>query len=144
MWTIGYTGQSPERLKKHMANQHHFDKTTLRAVGGPCDGDIYGLPWPCWGTAEMNHPGTPNLYDMSLPVSKGGLTFRARFGVEHNGNNLLADGVYSKDSDIKDGYPEFTMQMLMDLGWDKDLTAEERASIEAVAEMGRASCRGGV
>ena len=133
MWTIGYTGQSPERLKKHMANQHHFDKTTLRAVGGPCDGDIYGLPWPCWGTAEMNHPGTPNLYDMSLPVSKGGLTFRARFGVEHNGNNLLADGVYSKDSDIKDGYPEFTMQMLMDLGWDKDLTAEERASIEAVA-----------
>src|SRR5690554_7969446 len=81
----------------------------------------------------MNHPGTPNLYDMSLPVSKGGLTFRARFGVEHNGNNLLADGVYSKDSDIKDGYPEFTMQMLMDLGWDKDLTAEERASIDAVA-----------
>ncbi len=133
MWTIGYTGQSPERLKKHMANQHHFDKTTLRAVGGPCDGDIYGLPWPCWGTAEMNHPGTPILYNMSMPVSKGGLTFRARFGVEHNGNNLLADGVYSKDSEIKDGYPEFTMQMLMDLGWDKDLTAEERASIEAVA-----------
>lgn len=133
MWTIGYTGQSPERLKKHMANQHHFDKTTLRAVGGPCDGDIYGLPWPCWGTAEMNHPGTPILYNMSMPVSKGGLTFRARFGVEHNGNNLLADGVYSKDSDIKDGYPEFTMQMLMDLGWDKDLTAEERASIDAVA-----------
>ncbi|WP_339649999.1 formate dehydrogenase subunit alpha [uncultured Marinobacter sp.] len=132
-WTIGYTGQSPERLKKHMANQHHFDKTTLRAVGGPCDGDIYGLPWPCWGTAEMNHPGTPILYNMSMPVSKGGLTFRARFGVEHNGNNLLADGVYSKDSEIKDGYPEFTMQMLMDLGWDKDLTAEERASIEAVA-----------
>jgi len=133
MWTIGYTGQSPERIKKHMANQHHFDRTTLRAVGGPCDGDIYGMPWPCWGTPEMNHPGTPNLYDMSLPVSEGGLTFRARFGVEHNGNNLLADGVYSKNSEIKDGYPEFTMQMLMDLGWDKDLTAEERASIDAVA-----------
>jgi len=133
MWTIGYTGQSPERLKKHMANQHHFDKTTLRAVGGPCDGDIYGMPWPCWGTPEMNHPGTPNLYDMSLPVSEGGLTFRARFGVERDGVNLLADGVYSKNSEIKDGYPEFTMQMLMDLGWDGDLTAEERASIDAVA-----------
>lgn len=133
MWTIGYTGQSPERLKKHMANQHHFDKTTLRAVGGPCDGDIYGLPWPSWGTPEMNHPGTHVLYDMSVPVSKGGLTFRARFGVERNGENLLADGVYSKDSEIKDGYPEFTMQMLMDLGWDGDLTAEERASIDAVA-----------
>ncbi len=133
MWTIGYTGQSPERLKKHMKYQHHFDKTTLRAVGGPCDGDFYGMPWPCWGTPEMNHPGTANLYDMSLPVSEGGLTFRARFGVEHNGQNILADGVYSKNSEIKDGYPEFTMQMLMDLGWDGDLTAEERAAIDAVA-----------
>jgi len=133
MWTIGYTGQSPERMKKHMKYQHHFDRTTLRANGGPCDGDIYGMPWPSWGTAEMNHPGTPNLYDMSLPVSEGGLTFRARFGVERDGDNLLAEGVYSKNSEIKDGYPEFTMQMLMDLGWDKDLTAEERASIEAVA-----------
>ncbi|MYI68645.1 MAG: molybdopterin-dependent oxidoreductase, partial [Boseongicola sp. SB0673_bin_14] len=63
MWTVGYTGQSPERIKLHMANQHTFDKTTLRAVGGPADGDFYGMPWPCWGTAEMNHPGTPNLYD---------------------------------------------------------------------------------
>ena len=133
MWTIGYTGQSPERLKLHMANQHTFDKTTLQAVGGPADGDYYGMPWPCWGTAEMKHPGTPNLYDMSKPVSKGGLTFRARFGVERDGENLLAEGVYSQGSEIKDGYPEFTMQMLMDLGWDKDLTAEERAAIDKVA-----------
>ncbi|MGA1181630.1 MAG: formate dehydrogenase subunit alpha, partial [Marivivens sp.] len=133
MWTVGYTGQSPERIKAHMANQHTFDRTTLQAVGGPCDGDYYGLPWPCWGTAEMNHPGTPNLYDMSKPVSKGGLTFRARFGVERDGDNLLAEGVYSVGSEIKDGYPEFTMQMLMDLGWDGDLTAEERAAIDAVA-----------
>ena len=133
MWTIGYTGQSPERLKLHMENQHTFDRTTLQAVGGPADGDYYGLPWPSWGTPEMNHPGTPNLYDMSKPVSRGGLTFRARFGVERNGDNLLAEGVYSQGSEIQDGYPEFTMQMLMDLGWDSDLTAEERAAIEAVA-----------
>jgi formate dehydrogenase major subunit len=133
MWTIGYTGQSPERLKLHMANQHTFDRTTLRANGGPADGDYYGMPWPCWGTPEMNHPGTANLYDMSLPVSKGGLTFRARFGVEKDGDNLLAEGVYSQNSEIQDGYPEFTMQMLMDLGWDGDLTADERAAIDAVA-----------
>ena len=130
MWTVGYTGQSPERIKLHMANQHTFDKTTLQAVGGPADGDYYGLPWPCWGTPEMNHPGTPNLYDMSKPVSKGGLTFRARFGVERDGQNLLAEGVYSANSEIQDGYPEFTMQMLMDLGWDKDLTAEELVEVE--------------
>ncbi|MEQ9042069.1 MAG: formate dehydrogenase subunit alpha [Silicimonas sp.] len=133
MWTIGYTGQSPERMRLHMANQHTFDKTTLRAIGGPADGDYYGMPWPCWGTPEMNHPGTANLYDMSIPVSKGGLTFRARFGVERDGDNLLAEGVYSAGSEIQDGYPEFTMQMLMDLGWDGDLTDEERTAIDAVA-----------
>ncbi|MGB1209249.1 MAG: molybdopterin dinucleotide binding domain-containing protein, partial [Paracoccaceae bacterium] len=133
MWTVGYTGQSPERVKLHMANQHTFDRTTLQAIGGPADGDYYGLPWPCWGNPEMNHPGTPNLYDMSKPVSEGGLTFRARFGVERDGDNLLAEGVYSAGSEIQDGYPEFTMQMLMDLGWDGDLTDDERAAIDAVA-----------
>ena len=133
MWTIGYTGQSPERLKMHMENQHTFDRTTLRAVGGPADGDFYGMPWPCWGTPEMNHPGSANLYDMSIPVAEGGMGFRARFGVEYKGDNLLAEGVYPVGSEIQDGYPEFTMQMLIDLGWDGDLTAEERASIEKVA-----------
>ncbi|MCG3266557.1 formate dehydrogenase subunit alpha [Yoonia sp. I 8.24] len=136
MWTVGYTGQSPERIKLHMENQHTFDRTTLQAIGGPADGDYYGMPWPCWGTPEMGHPGTPNLYDMSKPVSQGGLTFRARFGVERDGDNLLAEGVYSAGSEITDGYPEFTMQMLMDLGWDGDLTADERAAIDAVAGAG--------
>jgi len=131
-WTIGYTGQSPERLKLHMANQHTFDKTTLRAVGGPCDGDYYGMPWPCWGTPEMKHPGTPILYDTSKPVAEGGLTFRARFGVERDGQNLLAEGSYSVDSEIQDGYPEFTMEMLQKLGWDKDLTPEELEVIKKV------------
>ena len=133
MWTIGYTGQSPERLKMHMQNQATFDKTTLQAKGGPADGDFYGLPWPCWGTAEMNHPGTPNLYDTSKPVAEGGLCFRARFGVEREGENLLAEGSYPVGSEITDGYPEFTMAMLQELGWDSDLTAEERATIEGIA-----------
>ena len=133
MWTIGYTGQSPERIKEHMKNQHTFDRNTLQAIGGPNDGEYYGLPWPCWGTAEMKHPGTPNLYDMSKPVSEGGLTFRARFGVERDGVTLLAEGVYSKGSEIQDGYPEFKMSTLKALGWDGDLTEKERAAIEAVA-----------
>jgi formate dehydrogenase major subunit len=133
MWTIGYTGQSPERLKLHMANQHTFDKTTLKANGGPADGDYYGLPWPSWGTPEMKHPGSPNLYDISKPVADGGMGFRARFGVERDGDNLLAEGVYPVGSEIQDGYPEFTYQMLVDLGWDGDLTEDERAAIERVA-----------
>ena len=131
-WTIGYTGQSPERLKLHMANQHTFDKTTLKAVGGPCDGDYYGLPWPSWGTAAMRHPGSPNLYDTSKPVKDGGLGFRANFGVERDGQNLLAEGSWPAGSEIEDGYPEFTMEMLTMLGWDADLSPEERAVIEKV------------
>ena len=64
VWTIGYTGQSPERLKAHMRNMHVFDVKTLRAKGGidketgyKLDGDYFGLPWPCWGTPELKHPG---------------------------------------------------------------------------------------
>ena len=133
MWTIGYTGQSPERLRAHMANQRTFDKTTLLARGGPVSGDYYGLPWPCWGTPELGHPGTPILYDPSKPVAEGGLNFRARFGVEKDGDNLLAEGSYPVGNELKDGHPEFTMALLKKLGWDGDLTAAEKAAIDKVA-----------
>ncbi|NVK31015.1 MAG: formate dehydrogenase subunit alpha [Gammaproteobacteria bacterium] len=130
MWTIGYTGQSPERLKKHQQNWGTFDYTSLKAEGGACDGDFYGMPWPCWGTADMNHPGSPNLYDTSVPVAEGGLPFRARFGVERDGVNLLAEDSFTVGSEITDGYPEFTADMLKQLGWWDDLTAEEKQAAE--------------
>jgi len=130
MWTIGYTGQSPERLKEHQQNWHTFDYTSLQAKGGPSNGDYYGLPWPCWGTAEMHHPGSPNLYDTSKSVAEGGLNFRARFGVERDGVNLLAEGSWSKGAEIRDGYPEFTDEILQKLGWWDDLTAEEKQLAE--------------
>lgn len=130
MWSVGYTGQSPERLKTHQQNWHTFSFYTMQAEDGPATGDYYGLPWPCWGTAEFGHPGTPLLYDMSKPVKEGGLTFRARFGVERNGVSLLADGAFSKDSELNDGYPEFTDEMLKQLGWWDDLSEEEKAAAE--------------
>lgn len=130
-WTIGYTGQSPERLKLHMKHQATFDKTTLRAVGGPCDGDYFGLPWPCWGTAEMKHPGSPNLYDTSKPVKEGGLNFRTLFP-ERNGESLLAVESFPEGSELKDGHPAVTMGMLKKLGWDVDLTPEELAVITKI------------
>jgi formate dehydrogenase major subunit len=81
-------------------------------------------------------------------VKEGGGTFRARFGVERvvkrkvmeNGQevereaheSLLADGSYSVGSEIKDGYPEFTLGVLKKLGWDKDLTDQELAVIRRV------------
>jgi formate dehydrogenase major subunit len=137
-WTIGYTGQSPERLQAHMRNMHVFDVKTLRARGGKdaktgydLTGDYFGLPWPCLGTAAIKHPGSPNLYDTTRHVMEGGGTFRANFGIEKDGVNLLAeDGVHSRGSDITTGYPEFDHVLLKKLGWWEELTAEEKAEAE--------------
>jgi formate dehydrogenase major subunit len=140
-WSTGYCGQSPERIKSHMANQADFDMLTQRATKGPNKGDYYGLPWPCWGSPEVKHPGTPLLYNTNLAAMDGGGVFRARFGVEREEKrpdgstvkvSLLADGSASKDSEIKDGYPEFTLGVLKKLGWDKDLTEAEMAVINKV------------
>ena len=130
-WTIGYTGQSPERLKLHMKHMNTFDVKTLKANGGPCDGDYFGLPWPCWGTPELKHPGSPNLYDTSKHVMEGGGNFRANFGVEKDGVNLLAeDGSHSKGADITTGYPEFDHVLLKKLGWWSELSEDEQKKAE--------------
>ena len=139
VWTIGYTGQSPERLKAHMKNMAVFDIKTLKARGNVRDketgvdltGDYFGLPWPCFGTPEMRHPGSPNLYDTSKHVMDGGGNFRANFGVEKDGVNLLAeDGSHSLGADITTGYPEFDHVLMKKLGWWGELTPEEQAKAE--------------
>jgi formate dehydrogenase major subunit len=138
-WSIGYTGQSPERLKAHMRNMAAFDVKTLRAKEGVKDkatgydltGDFFGLPWPCWGTPELKHPGTHILYNTGLHVMDGGGNFRANFGVERNGKNLLAeDGSASKGADIQTGYPEFDHVLVKKLGWWDELTPVEQAAAE--------------
>jgi formate dehydrogenase major subunit len=134
-WGTGYSGISPERLKLHQQHQDKFDLVTLRAgADAPAEirGDYYGLPWPCWGKPEWRHPGTHVLYNTSLHVKDGGGTFRARFGVEREGQTLLAEGSYSKGSEIQDGYPEFTVAVLKRLGWYDELTAAEKATIAEV------------
>ena len=138
VWTIGYTGQSPERLKAHMRNMHVFDVRTLRAKGGidketgyKLDGEYFGLPWPCWGTPDMKHPGTHVLYDTSAHVMEGGGNFRANFGVERDGQSLLAaDGSHSKGADLTTGYPEFDHLLLKKLGWWDELTDAEKKAAE--------------
>lgn len=134
-WGSGYSGISPERLKAHQQHQQHFDLVTLRAgENAPAEirGDYYGLPWPCWGKPEWRHPGTHILYDTSMHVKDGGGTFRARFGVEREGQTLLAEGSFSKGSEIQDGYPEFTVAVLKRMGWYDELTAAEKATIAEV------------
>jgi formate dehydrogenase major subunit len=138
-WTIGYTGQSPERLKAHMHNMDAFDVRTLRCTkdvidketGYNMNGDYFGLPWPCYGTPEMKHPGSPNLYDTSKHVMEGGGNFRANFGVERDGVSLLAeDGSHSLGADITTGYPEFDHVLMKKLGWWAELTEAEQKAAE--------------
>jgi formate dehydrogenase major subunit len=138
IWTIGYTGQSPERLQAHMRNLHVFDVKTLRAKGGidkktgyVLDGDYYGLPWPCWGNPELKHPGSANLYQTSRHVMDGGGNFRANFGVEREGVSLLAeDGSHSVGADITTGYPEFDHVLMKKLGWWDELSEAEKKLAE--------------
>ncbi len=137
-WTIGYTGQSPDRLKAHMRNMHVFDVKTLRAKGGKdavtgydLTGDYFGLPWPCYGNDKLKHPGSPNLYQTSRNVMDGGGNFRANFGVERDGVSLLAeDGSASKGADLPFGYPEFDHVLLKKLGWWDELSDAEKKEAE--------------
>ncbi|RLB70951.1 MAG: formate dehydrogenase [Deltaproteobacteria bacterium] len=143
--TIGYNGPTPERIKKHTDNWHTFDIDTLQAVGGPCNGEYYGLPWPCW---TETHPGTPILYDISKPVAKGGLPFRARFGVEktyYSGrteNMLAAKGTANPGSQVKGGYPEFK-GIVPGTNWKTDLSQKtlKVAISRGMAPYGNARCR---
>ncbi|WBY03356.1 formate dehydrogenase subunit alpha [Ramlibacter tataouinensis] len=139
VWTIGYTGQSPERLKAHMRLMAHFDVKTLKAKGSVKDpetgydieGDYFGLPWPCFGNPELKHPGSSNLYDTSKHVMDGGGCFRANFGVERDGVNLLAeDGSFPKGCEITTGYPEVDHVFMKKLGWWNELTPAEQSAAE--------------
>jgi len=123
--TIGLTGWTASRLKKHAKNWHMFDEITGRGYG-EMKGDYYGLPWPCW---TKEHPGSPVLYDIDRSVADGGMGFRNRFGLEHDGVSQLAGkGSAPKDSSIKEGYPEITKDNIEEvLGI--TLTDEEKAKI---------------
>ena len=132
-WSIGYTGQSPERLKAHMRNQADFDVVSLKARGGELDGETYCLPWPCYGTPELKHPGTHVLYDTSKHVMDGGGNFRANFGTERDGETLLAEDSWSKGAEIQGGYPAFDSDILKQLGWWDELTDEEKRHADGMS-----------
>lgn len=144
--TIGYNGQTPERIKKHMENWHTFDIDDLQAKGGPCDGEYYGLPWPCW---SEEHPGTPILYDVSKSIADGGLPFRNRFGDEktydasgRHENQLAADGIFTPGSEILGGYSEFK-ETVPGTNWKTDLSQRtiKDAIARGMAPFGNARAR---
>ena len=127
--SIGLTGWTPERLKRHQENWDKFDEKTLMGKEGTdVAGEYYGLPWPCW---TEKHPGSPNLYDISKPVMQGGMGFRNRFGLEHNGvNQLAAMGSAPEQGAVNGGYPEITKKNIEEVLGIK-LTDEEREKMGA-------------
>jgi formate dehydrogenase major subunit len=123
--TIGLTGWTAKRLKKHQENWHMFDEVSGRGYGD-MTGEYYGLPWPCW---TESHSGSPILYNINRPVKEGGMGFRNRFGLEHDGVDLLAAaGSAPKDSNNKDGYAEITKENI-EAVLKITLTEDEKAKI---------------
>ncbi len=127
--SIGLTGWTPERLKRHQENWDKFDEKTLMGKEGTdVAGEYYGLPWPCW---TEKHPGSPKLYDITTPVAQGGMGFRNRFGLEHNGVSQLAGSGSAPTGGVQGGgYPEITKKNIEEvLGI--TLTDEEREKMGA-------------
>ena len=127
--SIGLTGWTPERLKRHQENWDKFDEKTLMGKEGTdVAGEYYGLPWPCW---TEKHPGSPKLYDITTPVTQGGMGFRNRFGLEHNGVSQLAASGSAPTGGVQGGgYPEITKKNIEEvLGI--TLTDEEREKMGA-------------
>lgn len=135
MRTIGMTGQTVERMKRQQEWGHAFDLKTKIAEGGPCDGEQWGLPWPCW---TEKHPGSHILYRTSIPVAKGGMGFRARWGTKApDGRTLLAGkGSAPVASSINKGYAEMK-------NWKTDLTGKvfEDAIAKGLAPYGNGRAR---
>ena len=104
--SIGNNGRTAARFRRQQKNWHLFDPDTLRGMGGEVEGEYYGLPWPCW---DEKHPGTPILYDVTKPYVDGGMGFRNRFGLEHDGVSQLADeSITLPGSKIQGGHAEIT------------------------------------
>jgi formate dehydrogenase major subunit len=136
-WSTGYCGQSPERLKAHMKNQAKFNLAGAEGRSGSRR-RLLRPTVAVLGNAGVQASRHADPLQHQSSRKEGGGTFRARFGVERvvkrkvmesgqevereDHDNLLAEGSYSVGSEIKDGYPEFTLGVLKKLGWDKDLT----------------------
>lgn len=104
--SIGLRGISAQRLRKHQRNWENFDPDSLIGVRGEVKGEYYGLPWPCW---DENHPGTPILWNADIAYADGGMGFRNRFGLEHNGVSQLASEDFTPfGCKVKGGYPQIT------------------------------------
>ena len=133
MRTIGMVGQTVARMKRQQENAHTFNPNTKMAEGGPANGEQWGLPWPCW---TDKHPGTQVLYNNNIPVAKGGMGFRARWGDKAPDGDSLLSGTNPPRSSLKGGYKELD-------NWKTDLTGQvfEDAMKKGIAPYGNGRAR---
>ncbi len=124
--SIGMGGISAERLRRHKDHWQDFDPDSLIGLRGPVKGEYYGLPWPVW---DEKHPGTPILWNPDIPYEEGGMGFRNRFGLEHDGHSQLASEDFTPvGCKVKGGYPQITKANIEKVFGIK-LTDEERAKM---------------
>ncbi|GAO24717.1 nitrate reductase [Alicycliphilus sp. B1] len=139
-WTIGYTGQSPERLKAHMRHMSAFDVKTLK-----CTASVVGqgvrlrhegrLLRPAPGLAGARRSSSTRARPTCTRPPGTSWTAGATSGPTSawsgDGVNLLAeDGSHSLGADITTGYPEFDHVLLKKLGWWDDLTEAEKKAAD--------------
>ena len=128
--SIGLQGRTPERLRAHTDNWHLFDKRTLLGHG-VVEGDYYGLPWPCW---SEKHPGSPILWNNDVPVMRGGMGFRVRWGdvapdKAGGGSMLAAEGSIPPDSKNQNGGYSMLTDKNVEAITGIKLTEEEKALV---------------
>ena len=130
-WTIGYTGQSPRRLKLHMKNMHTFDIKTLKTGGQGSGVDLTGglLPGRRPVSTPDEAPGL-SLYDhvqtrhgwRRLPAPTSGSGWRVA--------NSPDEGSASRAPISADGLSGSTTMLMKKLGWWDELTAGPRGQAE--------------
>jgi len=109
-----------------------LDLVTMRAKDGPCKGDYYGLPGRAGASRRSASGHAPSLQH-NLNVMDGGGTFRAPFRRRARRREPARRRLLLARLGDNGWLSEFTMAVLKKLGWDKDLSAEELATIEKIA-----------
>src|SRR6266850_291325 len=74
-WTIGYTGQTPERLQAHMRNMHLFDVKTLAADGSHSKGSDITTGYPQFDSVLLKKLGWWNELTASEKSAAEGKTW---------------------------------------------------------------------
>ena len=116
------------RRRRRCSAKGGIDKET----GYKLDGDYFGLPWPCYGTPELKHPGSPNLYDTSQARDgrRRQLPRQLRRRARRRQSCWPTTARTRKGADITTGYPEFDHVLLKKLGWWDELTEAEKKAAE--------------